>query len=319
MFSSPRVTERGHVGEVAQIMKSVMAGQQISFIDKIKANYEIYKCFDKGVFGDPRDVVCHYEKICSIIDNHLPEFSGKILEIGCGQLAIYSCLLANQRNYQVHALDIEQPTFDLNILKTIQIAKQHGVDRAIKSFIRSKLFDKKTINGVERLLNTCLDYSKLQIRITSACNTGYEDNKFGFIFSNDVFEHIDDISQATNEIYRILSPSGVAWITVHLFHSLSGGHRLEWMDADKKPSNKVPPWDHLRNNEFKVNTYLNKEPISRYRELFSSQFEILSEVVVQEGLLLEHQLVFEELLSKGYTHEELTSKTISFVLRKRNK
>jgi len=298
-------------------MSSVMAGQQIGFFQKIIANYEIYKSYNNGNFGNPQTIVEHYNRICSVIDNYLPGSKcRKLLEIGSGQLAIYSCLLANLRNYEVHALDIEPPTFDITIAKTILIAKQQGTDRAIKSYIRNKLFDKKTIRGVEQMLNINLDYSKHHTNVTSACDTGYVDNTFDFIFSNWTFEHIDKIEQASKEINRILSPDGVAWITVHLFHSLSGGHCLEWVDPANKPSKKVPPWDHLRNNEFKVNTYLNKEPISRYREVFSSLFEVLSESVVQEGLSMQNEPVFKELIKNGYTHEQLTSRTISFILKK---
>ncbi|MEO0094108.1 MAG: methyltransferase domain-containing protein, partial [candidate division WOR-3 bacterium] len=91
---------------------------------------------------------------------------------------------------------------------------------------------------------------------------------FDFVFSRAVFEHINDVPAAVKEVNRVLSLNGIAVISIHLFPSLSGGHHLEWARPDQSPSTKVPPWDHLRDNNYPVDVYLNKLTINQYREIF---------------------------------------------------
>jgi len=114
----------------------------------------------------------------------------------------------------------------------------------------------------------------------------------------------------------VLKPSGVAWINVHLFTSLSGGHNFEWVRADDAPSQKVPPWDHLLDNTFPTDIYLNKLRLSRWRELFAEYLDVCSEEVLTEGEGILTGELEMTLGQKGYARQELLTREVIFIARK---
>ena len=66
------------------------------------------------------------------------------------------------------------------------------------------------------------------------------------------------VDGALREVARVLKPGGLAHIDIHLFTSLSGGHHLEWTWPEREQVRTVPPWDHLRQNRYPVDYYLNR-------------------------------------------------------------
>ncbi len=95
--------------------------------------------------------------------------------------------------------------------------------------------------------------------------------------------HIDDSPGAVRELNRVLKPGGIAVITPHLFASLSGGHNLEWLWPDERGSDKVEPWDHLRENRHPANAFMNELKLSEYRAAFREIMEVVQEQLTVEG------------------------------------
>jgi hypothetical protein len=106
-------------------------------------------------------------------------------------------------------------------------------------------------------------------------------------------------------------------ITPHLFPSLSGGHNLEWAAPDERPAATVPPWDHLRENRYPVNLYLNRLGWRDYRAALRGTMEVVEEVPEREGEALLTPALAAELAGRGWSREDLTTKTVMFFCRKR--
>jgi len=51
--------------------------------------------------------------------------------------------------------------------------------------------------------------SRVRLRVMDICKTDYESNKFDFLYSYHVFEHIPDLAAALQEMGRLLRPGGI--------------------------------------------------------------------------------------------------------------
>ena len=205
----------------------------------------------------------------------------------------------------------------MNLKIFYKCLKENGFERAIKSFIRHILFDIAYIKKLSSIYPKKIPYSKLDIRIMSATDLKFKDQHFDFIFSGAVFEHIDDVPTVVREVNRVLKNSGIAWISIHLFPSLSGGHHLEWISPDKRPSKKVPPWDHLLDNIYAVNTYLNKLRLNQYRKVFYDNISVVDEKIKLEGGNILSSELKKILLSKGYTEDDLLTPNVTFLCQRK--
>jgi ubiquinone/menaquinone biosynthesis C-methylase UbiE len=147
-----------------------------------------------------------------------------------------------------------------------------------------------------------------------ACAMDFPDQRFDLVYSSDVFEHLYDIDAAAREVARVLRPDGVAFIGVNLFPSLSGGHHFEWSDPDRAASRHVPPWDHLRQNRYPPQTYLNKLRERDYLATFGRYFAVLEVREHSQGAQHLTDDILQEL--PQFSREELLKDSISVVLRK---
>jgi len=90
-----------------------------------------------------------------------------------------------------------------------------------------------------------------------------------------VLEHVADVPGFAREIARILAPGGLFYGIIHNFYSLSGGHNPDWAYADERPSTRVPPWDHLRENLHPAFVHLNGLAPDAYRSALGETLEVL--------------------------------------------
>jgi hypothetical protein len=119
------------------------------------------------------------------------------------------------------------------------------------------------------------------------------------------------------EVNRVLRPGGIAVITPHLFPSLSGGHNLEWIWPDRQAAVNVEPWDHLRRNQHPAGAYMNRMKLGEYREHFGAEMKVIDESLFVEGARYLTPEIEAELGAKGYTREDLLTRTVTFFARKR--
>jgi len=259
-----------------------------------------------------------HKKLTELIRAHvnLDPAKVKILEIGCGQRASQT-ILFQAAGAPAIGIDREVPTCRLGLRRIFRIIKINGWERALKSLCRHLFFDYPFFRRLSRQTGKDLPPDRVNVCLMDAARLAFPDDAFDFIFSSLVFEHIGDVPAAVAEVNRVLSPGGVAWINIHLFPSLSGGHHKDWTDPRRWPSTPVPPWDHLRENCHPADNSLNKLRLRDYRRIFGASLEVREETLVWEG---EHILtpgLEAELAQRGYPKDDLLVREVAFRCRKR--
>jgi SAM-dependent methyltransferase len=144
----------------------------------------------------------------------------------------------------------------------------------------------------------------------------FEDNSFDLATSIAAFEHFLDVPAVVKELARVVCSSGLVWVCIHLFTSLSGGHNLSFTEI---PLRTIPagvdPWDHLRQRRLPFSVPLNEWRKNQYLETFAQHFVILNDYcALREG----HELLTPELEAelRTYSPDELTCSAYVIVAQK---
>jgi SAM-dependent methyltransferase len=153
---------------------------------------------------------------------------------------------------------------------------------------------------------TCGDVGKLP----------FYDGFFDLTVSAAAFEHFLDVPAVLTELYRVLRPGGMIWVSVHLFTSPTGGHNVTFAES---PIRNLPAgieaWDHLRKRQLPFSVPLNEWRRDQYLAAFADHFELLKSYCnVAEG----QALLTDELRCElaGYDEEELTCAAYVIMARK---
>ncbi len=202
----------------------------------------------------------------------------KVLDLGCGQRFPFALQCA-AAGAQVTALDLDYVKPDALPLSFFRTIKHNGMKRACKSILRRLLFDSPYYKALDAsaglpLRNYC---SKIDFVVADPQSDSYPlpSGQFDLISTNAVVEHVDNITKFADEIHRLLRRGGYFYGIIHNFYSLSGGHNLEWAFPDEQPSQKVPPWDHLRENKYPSWAPLNRLLPEEYQKAFSKRLDVL--------------------------------------------
>jgi SAM-dependent methyltransferase len=290
----------------------------MSWIQRGLTALDIWREYRRGNLENADSQIVFHKKLTELISTHVNQDLTRvnILEIGCGQRASQTILFAAE-GVQAIGIDREFPTYHLGPGSFFRIIKINGFERALKSLFRHCCFDRQFFKHLSRQSGKKLPPPGVKTCLMDAAQLAFPDDSFDFIFSTLVFEHIEDVPAAVAEVNRVLKPEGAAWINIHLFPSLSGGHHKDWTHPRKWPSPKVPPWDHLRENRYPADPSLNKLRLADYRRIFAASLEVLEESPLVEG---EHLLTPElatELAQKGYSRDDLLVREVAFRCRKR--
>lgn len=155
---------------------------------------------------------------------------------------------------------------------------------------------------------------------TLVCGTATElpfrNESFDLVTSIAAFEHFLDVPAVVAELHRVLRTGGLAWIGIHLFSSLSGGHNFNLSEVPLRtiPSG-IEPWDHLRERQVKFRVPLNEWRREQYVELFAGRFKILNQYcVMREGEEFLTPAIEAEL--KNYSRDELTCRSYIILAEK---
>jgi SAM-dependent methyltransferase len=140
---------------------------------------------------------------------------------------------------------------------------------------------------------------------------------FDVIHSNATWEHIKDVPAANRTLVDALRPGGIAYIEIHLFPSLSGGHDLPWITPGRTILGAVKPWQHLRDPQWEAPVFLNRLREREYRRAFE-ETEGLSIVEWRTEFTEGQDFLNAEIRGelRDYTDEELTKRSIIVVARK---
>jgi ubiquinone/menaquinone biosynthesis C-methylase UbiE len=297
--------------------KIFMGGQMMSLIQRGLSALDIWRDYRDSNLENVDSQIRFHQKLTELIKTHVNQDSTrtKILEIGCGQRASQTILL---QAAGVHAIGIDRevPTYQMGVKRFCHIIKISGWERALKSLFRHFFFDHQFFKQLSRQFGENLPPDQVNVCLMNAAQLSFPDDSFDFIFSSLVFEHIDDVPAAVAEVNRVLRPEGTAWINIHLFPSLSGGHHKDWTNPRKWPSPKVPPWDHLRENRYPADNSLNKLRLGDYRRIFAESLEVMEESLVVEGEEILTRELETELAQRGYPKEDLLVREAAFRCRK---
>ncbi len=279
--------------------------------------WEIVKEYRRGTLEDVETHLLLHQKLADIIKSNINQdlTKVKILEIGCGQRASQTLLFTTD-GADVVGVDIEVPTFSLDLQVFLSILRLNGPGRALKSLGRHLFFDSHFFEQLAARYGKSLAMNKVKVRVADAARMDFSSNCFDFIYSNLVFEHISQVDSVVQELNRLLKPEGIAWVNVHLFPSLSGGHLKEWTNPRSMRPHRVPPWDHLLENTCPIHTFLNKLTLKDYRRIFSEYLEVVEESFVTEGEEILTPNLAELLAKKGYSRDDLLTREIAFLCRK---
>lgn len=299
------------------IQKRAMAGQKIPLWHKLRNGLRIYRGHRTNAWGGADAYRKRYNFLVKLLNQYTGRSvkDSRVLEIGCGQRAAMPLLFAAD-GAEAFGVDVEVPTYHIDFQVLLKILRTNGVDRALKSLGRHVLFDKRFFEDLKQVCGLHrLPFSRIHIEVTDASTLSFPENYFNLTFSFGVLEHVANVEATVQHINDTLKSDGVGVITVHLFPSLSGGHCMDWRLPDSHPSRVVPPWDHLLENKYPINTFLNKLRLQDYRNIFEKYTVIEDEALTKEGESMLH-LAPDSLLEE-YTKEDLITGGVRFIIRKK--
>ncbi len=245
----------------------------------------------------------------------------KIFEIGCGQRP-YRLFYFYAKGFNIRAIDLDFIFIGISLRTLISTFYYNGFERLVKTVVRTVLFDRRDYKEFAKYLSEVagrhFNWPMHLIATGSAADQNlWPKHEIDFVYSEDVFEHIPitDLPIICRQIQSRLSRRGIAWIKPLIFTGIQGGHSVDWYSLDKGRARSCPPWDHLRENRYPSNTFLNKLTRNDYRALFSQYFEILEEIDIQKDLGKEFMTT--ELRNKlsNFTDEDLYSNGVVFILK----
>lgn len=250
----------------------------------------------------------------------MPDLLGKrVLDIGCGRRYPWTLLLHGSGAH-VTGIDLDYVSTSLGLRQLGIMAKRMGIRRALKRTAREVLERPFYWRALRRACGFRLKPAELDIRQMDATHLDFPDATFDLVVSNAVFEHIADVPGVAKEMRRALKPGGLAYLAVHLFPSLSGGHNVPRgiPGTDVLILGDVPPWDHLRDNRCPSKEYLNRLRESEYRAVFEKEFEILAwqTQFTEPAWVRQYLTPGVRAALAAYSEEELLKRSIAIVLRK---
>jgi hypothetical protein len=248
--------------------------------------------------------------------------SARVLEIGYGARP-YRLIALLSLGTDAWGVDAEVPILRGSMREYLAALRTNGLERVVKSLVRRTLFDRAERVAfraeVERRAGT-LRIDAGRFLVSDAAALDLETGSFELVISEDTFEHIaaPSLEALLPKMARWLKSDGVALIRPNIFTGITGGHLREWSRgslSDYSGRRKSDPWEHLREDRYPPDTFLNRFTRADYRRMFRRHFEILEENVTLPNLGREFFTgdVARELAR--FPEEELFSNQVRFVLR----
>ena len=179
------------------------------------------------------------------------------------------------------------------------------------------VFDRTYFSELRARTGLALTDHGLDLRTMDVQCPTLPEGEWDAVHSNATWEHVADVRSATRMVANALTPGGVAYIEVHLFPSLSGGHDLPWIVPGKTILGDVKHWQHLRDPAWKAPVFLNRLRERDYREIFETTPGLT--IVDWRTEFTEGRDLLTPQVEKAlpdYSAEELTKRSIIIVARK---
>jgi hypothetical protein len=250
----------------------------------------------------------------------------KVMEIGYGARPLRACAIYAQ-GAETYGIDLERPLLAGGIRTLFEIAKDHGIERAMKSLVRHVLYDSKERKAFEETFGCSFEDSLKGVRfvVGDASNPNAWSSIPGdidLVYSEDVFEHIPEakLEGVLHCIKSHLRQDGLILIRPNIWTGIAGGHFVEWYqtNVNKKDKKRRPPWNHLMTGFGEPSVYLNKMTLAAYTELFSRHCGIIE--VINDEYGLGADLLTDDILAnlpKQISRDELLTNNVLFVMKPR--
>ncbi len=307
---------------------SSMAG--VGILEKVRENLAFFRMRVRGSlrgsspaqFDRLFQEVAEYDRELQAHCN-LSLANARVLEVGYGARPNRLLALASM-GIDVKGIYLDRPMLEFDFATIAEIYKRNGFERALKSAVRSLIFDA----GERRSLKTALAQKGHSLRLEkerflvgNASTIDLPAASLDLVYSEDVFEHIqiDEVKALLKKMRVWLKRGGIALIRPCIFTGITGGHLTEWYPhtLNMPMERRTEPWEHLRKQRIQANCFLNKLRPIDYRSIFSKDFEICEERVESpnQGRNFLTPEVRREL--EEYDETELLSNRVLFVLRPR--
>jgi SAM-dependent methyltransferase len=244
----------------------------------------------------------------------------RALDLGCGSNAPMTLLLhaAGCRVTGVDSYLGYRWGLGLRPQRYASYLREAGLAKTLRKAAGELAFDRVYYQTLAeatglRLTEDGLDLQRLDVR-----KPDLPLREFDVVHSNATWEHISDVPAANQTLARSLKPGGIAYIEIHLFPSLSGGHDLPWIVPGRTILGDVRPWGHLRDPQWKAPVFLNRLRERDYRKAFDETEDI--DIVDWRTEYTEGQEYLTDEIRRelpDYTDTELTKRSIIVVVRKR--
>jgi len=240
----------------------------------------------------------------------------RVVDLGCGKTFWLTLLLASDG---ADALGVDTEVTDprASAGKYLRLLRTNGVERTLRTLTWDLLFARPYYRRLAKEYGADLRFDRVRMLQTDGSLLPVPDKSLDWVVSHEVLEHVRDLSGVLRELKRTLKPDGLAYLYVHHFTSLSGGHHIAWKHPDTLPSRKVPPWDHLRERRFaQIPSWLNRVRALEYRRLIEAELEVVEwRWLPKEGEALLTPQIRAEL--SDYSEEELLHKGFIVIARPR--
>ena len=303
------------------------SNRTLSLVEKLREQSAIFRMRVRGLLhpGDFEELFRGFAEYDSLLES----YSGKslegarVLEIGYGArpnrlLALTSIGVA------AFGVDLDQPVLHGRPMEFWRIYQKNGLERAFKSLVRHYVFDRFErwhLNAALRRRGKSLRIFDDRFLVGDAADLDLVADSLDLIFSEDVFEHIPraSLERLVSRMGCWLVADGLCLISINCYPGIAGGHLAEWFPhrVEEDITRASEPWEHLRKNRFRSDTFLNKLFRREYRELLAGHFDILAELVRYPDLGRRYLTAEVREALKQYPEDELFSSSILFVLRHR--
>lgn len=306
-------------------MKSSSSLKGVPFCDKLREGIGLalmhLQARDKIDFSGLDASVQEYDSTLSRFGRSRLRES-RVLEIGFGARP-YRLVWLHNSGVPIWGVDLDKPLLRISHNSFLEIKRQNGVERALKSVVRYCISDAHQWHQVAAEVGRRgrpfhIPEERLMVADAASPDFWTKAGYFDFIYSEDVFEHIprEGLSALVGWMANALRPNGLALIRPMVFTGICGGHHLEWFPhtLELQVSRRTEPWEHLRKRRFPANTYLNRLTRRNYVDIFEKHFKILENEVMKPRL--GEQFLTSQVRSDlcEYGDDELFSNSVRFVL-----